>query len=774
MGDQPLQAINPNPMPGGAAQGLQPGQMPQGQPAPTEPAVDSEELEFNKTLLGANIAASLKKKDKRKGTNVLKELGDKVVSQYEIDESSREEWCKRNEEWMKLATQVMEKKSFPWDGAANVKYPLLSMAALQFSARAYSSLIPSLDVVKVKVVGPDQDGQLTDVANKLSTHMSYQVLYEMDGWEEDMDTLCFVLPIVGVMFKKTYYSEIQKCNVSELVHAKDFVVNYGTKSLKKCSRYTHVLYFTENEIKERQNYGLFLETDKPLGPGMGDDRSVTGDGSTTGIEPSGRDDDETPRKILEQYRWIDLDDDGYKEPYIVTVDYETHEVLRITPNFVIKDVERDDDGKILCITPCQWFTKFGFIPNPDGGFYDLGFGLLLGGINATVNTLTNQLLDSGTLQTLQAGFLAKGLKLGGKDLKFKVGEWKQVNAIGDDLRKNIMPLPVNPPSEVLFNLLGALSQAGKELASVAEIFTGKMPGQNTPAATTMATIEQGLKVFTSIYKRIYRSLTIEFSKLYELNKIYMPTEITRFVSEINGDGEEYKVSRFDYQAFNAKVVPASDPNMVSETQKLMKIQQLHELVPLGTINVQEMTRQALVIGGQENIQALTTLPPPQPPLEIQIKQMELADKEKDRQIEMMKVQSESRKRESEIVLNIAKAKQLGDEQGAMMLEAQLEREKATAEIQTKWMDLLFKREEHQMEMQHKKEDHAIDSQLKVAEGVNQVRVNKALGDQKIEQGRVLGDHKIEQSKKLGDHKIEQTKEMGKLKAQQAKEKPKSK
>lgn len=731
-----------SPPPGGPQTGPQPGMQQQG---PVPNVQEQEEFSVDKALQELNLAETIRKRDERKGTTLLAEIGDTVCEEYDIDESSRDEWMKRNESWMKLATQVVEKKSFPWEGAANVKYPLLTTAAIQFASRAYPSLVPAFDIVKAKVMGPDQDGSLTDMANTLSTHMSYQILYEMDGWEEQMDILCFVLPIVGVMFKKTYYSTVEEKNVSELVHAKDLVVNYYAKSLKKASRYTHILHYTPNEVKERQNYKLFLEYDEPFGPGVGSSQTVSKD-KVTGVEQTAQDDD-TPRKILEQYRYLDLDEDGYKEPYIVTVDYETCQVLRVTPNFSIGEVDRDDKGKIQCIKPRQWFTKFGFMPNPDGGFYDLGFGLLLGGINEAVNTLTNQILDSGTLNTLNAGFLAKGLRLGGKDLKFKVGEWKVVNAVGDDLRKSIMPLPASPPSPVLFQLLGTLAQAGKELASVAEIFTGKMPGQNTPASTTMATIEQGLKVFTSIYKRIYRSMQEEFTKLFELNRLYMPDEVVKFVAETNGEGSKnYSVSKFDYQGMKVKILPAADPNMVSETQKLMKIQGLQEMAQFGTINVQEMTRQALVYQGQENVSALMQVQPPPPPLEITLKQMDQQDKDKDRQLEMMKLQSESRKRESEIVLNIAKAKQLGDEQGAMLLEQQLQQEKASAEIQTKWMDLLFKREEHKMNMAHKTQEHSMDMQVKQTEAAMNISTQDAMNQQNITANQQKNDANIQMTK----------------------------
>lgn len=687
---------------------------------------------LDRALSFANLAKDLYKKDKDK----LNMIGSDVVEGYLNDDMSRADWLKRNEDYMKLATQVMEKKTFPWDGAANVKFPLLTTAALQFASRAYASLVPSFDVVKAKVIGQDQDGQMTDLANKLSTHMSYQIMYEMDDWEEDMDKLCFVLPIVGTMFKKVYYSEAKKAICSELLSPKDIVVNYYTKKLDKASRITEVQWFTANEVKERQNREEWIEWEQDFSPGRGEQESGLTKNKITGLEAPSPD-DETPRKFLVQYCRIDLDDDGYREPYIVTVDEETKKVVRIVANFYSDDVEYKDESKkeVTCIEQAEWFVKFDFLPNPDGGFYGIGFGILLGGINDVINTTTNQLLDAGALSILNGGFIGRGLRDNKqKEMKFRLGEWKWVNNPGKDLKENIFPLPVREPSSTLFNLLGTLVQSGKEVASVAEIFTGKMPGQNTPAATTMATVEQGLKVFTSIYKRIYRAMGKEFCLVFELLKKYAPTDIVSIVGEMDGESKSYNVSRFDYQQANKQVhiIPAADPNMVSETQKLLKIQGLYELAQFGTINKQEMTRQALVFQGQENITELMKLPPPAPPIEIQSLQMTFADKDKDRQLEMMKLQSESRKRESEITLNIAKAKQLGDEQGAAMLEIQLEKEKATMDMNAKWMDLLFKREEHQMTMKHEQEKHKLDLQATQAETRLNLATTAAIAGQDIQ------------------------------------------
>ncbi len=650
-------------------------------------------------------------------------IGKDVVQAYDADLQSRSAWEAQNEEWMKLALQIREEKTFPWPKAANIKYPLLTTAALQFCSRAFPALVPSFDIVKAKPIGTDPGSQMADVAEKISTHMSYQILYEMDDWEEGMDKLCLILPIVGCCFKKTYYSPYKEKNCSELVLPKDLVVNYWAKSLETTSRKTHRFYWTQNDIIERQRMGLCREYKGfTFVPGTAEDTNKQ-DISKLTTPPV---DKETPRLILEQHGYLDLDEDDYREPYVITVDYETAKVLRIVPRFRSDGVHfhPKNPDRVAKIEPVEYFTKFSFIPNPDGGFYDLGFGLLLGSLNESANTMLNQLTDAGTLSTLQSGFLAKGLRLGKSGvINFQPGEWKWVNNTYEDLRKGVFPMPVREPSNVLFQLLGMLVQSGKELASIAEIFTGKMPGQNTPAATTMATIEQGLKVFTSIYKRIYRSLGKEFEKLFELNAIYLEEGEQGFSYEKNGFVTDQTISKSLYQTAKVKIVPAADPNMVTETQKLMQQQAMMEVSQFGHINTEVMTRRALEAHGITGIKELMEVQPPSPPLEIQLLQIELADKEKDRQLEVMKINSEHMKRQSEIMLNMAKAKQAGNELEVMQLELQLKQEEAQMDMHMKMMDLMFKKEEHAMDMDMKQKENSLDMKVKTVTAAQDIQHN---------------------------------------------------
>ena len=87
-------------------------------------------------------------------------------------------------------------------------------------------------------------------------------------------------------------------------------------------------------------------------------------------------------------------------------------------------------------------------------------------------------------------------------------EWKHVETTGDDIRKNVFPLPVREPSQVLFTLLSLLISYGERIGSATEAMVGENPGQNTPAETSRNMIEQGMKIFSGIFKRMHRSLQL--------------------------------------------------------------------------------------------------------------------------------------------------------------------------------------------------------------------------------------------------------------------------
>lgn len=572
-----------------------------------------KKLTLETILGGGNLAEKLSDDD-------LEYIGNRVHDGYMLDKNSRAGWEVKVDEWTKLALQIAETKTTPWVGAANVKYPLITTAALQFSARAYPALLPGTSPVRGRVIGYDSDGSKTERATRVGKHMSYQILQEMGEWEEEMDRMLFALPIVGTMFKKTYYSSTLGRNVSEVIYPKELVVNYWAKNLETAPRITHELKFTENDVRERVIDGRFLDQD--ITHSSSQDEAKVSE-QAAGLQVPQERDETTPYTALEQCVTLDLDGDDYYEPYIVTIDEESKKVLRIVPRFEEEDVEFFNED-ILRIAPTEYYTKFSFIPSPDGGFYDIGFGILLGPINETINSLINMLLDAGTMSNMQTGFMAKGLRIKGGNSSFTPNEWKQVNAVNGDLSKGFFPLPVREPSQVLFSLLGMMIESGEKLSSVTEIMTGDIPGQNTKATVAMAAIEQGMKVFGSIYKRIHRSLSKEYTKLYKLNSIFLDEEGYFNILDLGEEGAA-QIGMSDYDSDSIDVLPTSDPNVATEQQKIAKVEALGPLLSMGTINPQEYTKRMMEATEQPNIEALMQMPEPQPNEEFEFEKQKFAD-----------------------------------------------------------------------------------------------------------------------------------------------------
>lgn len=660
-----------------------------------EQPAGADQPPLDKLLEQTNIADKLDEEE-------LDEMGEEVAKGYRRDLASKSAWDGQVDEWVKLAAQVKDEKSYPWPKASNVKYPLLATAAMQFAARAYPSLVPADGkVVQFKVVGADPQGQKAALADKLAKHMNYQLLEDMDDWEEEMDRLLIQLPIVGCLFKKTYFDPIKKKNVSRLVGPKDLVVNYWATSLEAAHRKTEIIPMTKNQIKSYQNAGIYRDIDLPdpkQSPELPNKVDVHGS------QIPSQKDDTTPYVILEQHTYWDLDDDGYQEPYIITIEETSKKVLRIVARFDSDGILKNDDGTLVCIEPVEYYTKYGFIPNPDGGFYDIGFGHLLGPLNESANTLINQLVDAGTLSNLQSGFIGKGLRLKMGEQRFQPGEWKAVNATGDDIKKQIYPLPANQPAEVLFKLLGMLVDSGRELASVAEIFTGKMPGQNTPATTTQASIEQGMKVFTAIYKRTFRALQKEYRKVFRLNSLYEENfKRAQLILDEPISPQDYDRTRYD-------VCPTADPTAVSTTQKMQKLAMLGQLIPLGTINIMEFTKRTLEAQEQPNMQTLMQQPQPQPDPKVQAVQAKMKMDQEKHQMDMQGQQMELQFKQQEALMDqkfMAMEHQMKLQFEAMKFQMQSKHQVQQAQLdqQTGQMDMQVAQQEHQQASQMQTEKH---------------------------------------------------------------------
>ena len=606
-------------------------------------------LDITKLISVPNIAEQLDEKD-------LVTIAEQVLHDYDVDCQSRVEWENRNADALKLALQVVEAKNDPWPGCANVKFPLVTIAAMQCHAREYPALIAGTEIVKCRVIGDDIDGQKTARAKRVAAHMSFQVLEEDSNWEDQMDRVMFTKPIVGTAFKKVYFDPTTGHNTSEMVLAQDLVIPYKAKSIEKANRLTHRIYFSKNAIYERVARGLFSDV---LGESQPQQQTDISPLQRVSDEVQGRhdvaDESDADRLVLEQHRYLDLDGDGYAEPYIVTVDEQTRKILRIVARFFKDGIEKRS-GKILSIKPTIHFVKYGMIPSPDGGIYDLGFGSLLGPLNHTVNTIINQLLDAGTLNNLGGGFLGKGVRLRRGQNVFGQGEWKQTDS--QDLRGQVYPLPTKEPSQVLFALLGMLVNYGERIVGTTDIMSGQNVGQNTPASTAQELVKQGSVIFNSIFKRTYRGLRDEFRMLYRLNQLFLE-EQTSF--EDLSTGKNVMILAEDYRGKETDIRPAADPNVASVEKKMQQAMFLKQASAQGPgyipIAVERRMLEAAGIPYLSEVWNEKTPTPKNPKIELEQAKLQLAQAEMqlNAKLAMMELLQKADKLKAEVMELTARA-----------------------------------------------------------------------------------------------------------------------
>jgi len=639
-----------------------------------------------------NIATTLNDKE-------LDKIGQMAYMYYKQDDDSRAEWMENTKDYIDMAMQKVEQKNYPWPNAANVKYPILLTAAIQFHARAYPSLVPGKNIVKCTIPGYDHDGSKTLRGERVSKHMSYQLMEEMDEWEPDMDRGLLVLPIVGCFFKKSYFDSMLGRNVSKIVWAQDLVVDYETKDFNKATRVTEEFTLTPQLIIERINAGTWLDIDIDF----------------IDLEA------EEPEEFIEQHTLLDLDDDGYKEPYIVTVHKSSGKVVRIVARyddeslfFISPDglisVQEDMDAveaknqaimeknresqaiatqaykelgdtstpsyippveptdyslkQLVRIEPIQYYTKYSFIPSPNGGVYDIGFGQLIGLLSDIINTNINHMLDASSLANLQGGFRARSTKVPAGDEALKPGEYMPIETNGMSLRDSLIPHNFRGPTPTSFNLLGLLIDSAKDIASVKDILMGDSSEGET-ATTTMIKREEGLKVFTAIYKRIFRAMTAEFAKLYKLNRKYLPEESYFQVLDDQG-----AIKRADYNNDTTDIKPQADPTIASASQRLLKAEALMAFANDPSFNGHEIKRRYVEAMDVHDIDSVIPKdpPPPMPSPEV----IEAQGNMVKQQAEVKKIHEEIIKLRADTIKSLADAE--SKEEGIQLdkYKAQLE------------------------------------------------------------------------------------------------------
>ena len=551
------------------------------------------EMEFS-----ANLAGVVEE-------NILGKLASDILSSINQDKESRSDWEKTYTDGLKyLGMKFDEGRSQPFEGSSGVIHPILAEAVTQFQAQAYKEMLPAKGPVKTQIIGARTVATETQ-ADRVQEFMNFYIMNVMKDYDPEMDMLLFYLPLAGSAFKKVYYDNVLNRAVSKFIAPEDLIVPYEASDLSSAERVTHAISMSVNEIKKQQLSGFYIDVDISENSFDSGESDVEAEiDKLQGIKAGYAEDrDHTVfevHTILDLEGFEDAGEDGeptgLKLPYIVTIDEPSEQVLSIRRNY--------NEGDPYA-NKINFFVQYKFLPGL--GFYGLGLSHMIGGISKASTSILRQLIDAGTLANLPAGFKARGMRIRDEDEPLQPGEFRDIDTSGGSLRDNLIPLPIKEPSNVLMQLLGILVDSGKRFAAIADTNIGDASG-NMPVGTTVALLERGTKVMSAIHKRLHYAQRLEFQLLAKVFAEYLPPD---YGYETGTGPGAIKQTDFDDRI---DVVPVSDPNIFSQSQRITLAQELLQMVQSnpeihGALGMHEAYKRMYAALGIDNVEALLQAPP---------------------------------------------------------------------------------------------------------------------------------------------------------------------
>jgi hypothetical protein len=454
--------------------------------------------------------------------------------------------------------------------------------------------LPPAGPVKTLVIGRETVEKLA-AADRVQKDMNYQIMEEMPEFRPEHERMCWGLGLSGNAFKKVYYDPSLERQVSLFVPAEDLIVPYGASDLRTADRVTHVMRKTKNELRKLQIAGFYRDID------LGEPSTAFDEVEKKIAEKMGFSATSDDRfKLCECQVNLDLpgfehkDEDGEPTgialPYIVTIEKGTQNILAIRRNWRPEDETKQKRNH---------FVHYGYVPG--FGFYCFGLIHLVGAFAKSGTSIIRQLVDAGTLSNLPGGFKTRGLRVKGDDTPISPGEFRDVDVPSGVLKDNILPLPYKEPSQVLYSLLGTIVDEGRRFASAADLKIADMSA-NTPVGTTLAVLERTLKVMSAVQARVHYSLKQELQLLRDIIRDYTPPDYD-YVPDV---GTRF-AKQSDYD--NVDVIPVSDPNAATMSQKVVQYQAVLQLAQQAPqiYDMPQLHRQMLDVLGIKNAKKLVKL-----------------------------------------------------------------------------------------------------------------------------------------------------------------------
>lgn len=519
--------------------------------------------------------------------SMLVEATTDLLEKIDKDKEAREKRDKQYEEGLRrtgLGDDAPGGAQFT--GANKVVHPMLIEACVDFSARVMKEIFPPSGPVKSKIQG-EKNKEKVDKAERKAAFMNWQTTEQMTEFRGELEQLSTQLPLGGGQYLKMMWNPQHRRPAAEFIPIDDVYLPFAATNFYSAERKTHVQYVTKMEYMRRVKSGMYRDVDVGTASEPEYSKSTQANDKIEGRKESSYNEDGL-RTIFEIYTYLDFGDGV--EPYILSVDKSSGLALSLYRNWEADDTYRKE---------LDWIVEFGFVPWR--GAYPIGLTHMIGGLSGAATGALRALMDSAHIQNIPTLLKLKGGP-GGQTINLQPTEVVEMEggALVDDVRKIAMPMPFNPPSAVLFQLLGFLVDAGKGVVQTSfEKLSDQNP--NAPVGTTLALIEQGMVVFSSIHSRLHSSMARVFKILHRINSAYLTDEDVEALES----GLDIEPSDFDGPM---DIIPVSDPAIFSEAQRFAQIQAIMQRAAAmpqmyDQRNVEKMFLRNLKISADEVLQA---------------------------------------------------------------------------------------------------------------------------------------------------------------------------
>jgi hypothetical protein len=531
---------------------------------------------------------------------LLQTIASDLAEDISNDLASRKDWEEMYKDGITLLGLKFEERTEPWDGACGVFHPMITEAVVRFQSDTIMETFPAKGPVRTQIIGKETP-EKKEAAMRVQEDMNYQLTEKMPEYRPEHEKMLWNLPSAGSAFKKVYFDPSIGRQVSMFIPAEDVILPYGISEINTSHRITHRMRKSKNDLLKLMNAGFYADEE------LGEPEKFTSDiqerkDKETGFSASYDD-------RFEMYEaHVDLDIEGFEDrgedgeptgialPYVVTMLRGTNTILAIRRNW-----KEEDPLKVKR----HHFVHYQYIP----GYGAYGFGLfhLIGGYAKSATSIMRQLVDAGTLSNLPGGLKARGLRIKGDDTPIAPGEFRDVDVGSGSIRDNILPLPYKEPSLVLSGLMDKIVEEGRRFAATSDMKVADM-SSNAPVGTTLAILERTLKVMSAVQARVHYSMKQELQLLAGIIRDYTDDEYTYEPEE----GTPH-ANKADYS--NVEVLPVSDPNAATLSQRVVQYQAVIQLAQMAPqiYNLPALHRQMLEVLGIKHADKLVPLEEDQKP-----------------------------------------------------------------------------------------------------------------------------------------------------------------